>query len=562
MAKKTVKIDKNKKQEGKKDEKKDNKKVEAKKDEKKKDDKPQAKAAAPAAKPATAPAAKPAAAPAPAKAAPAPAAKKPDPAPAKKPDLDVNSKSNFRESVKDLGVKLNSDQRTLIKATPASELGGVLDKLGLGSEKKQNKITKLVEALPAAKVEKAATKVADQNLKPKTVGEVKTGSDGKGKDDGKGKNGGGKKFDSDKLGDNQKATQTILTPEQKKLQNKAMPFIKEYANETIKPPPDVVEKFTPEQKKGQAMALDAAKTQADLAKTGAKAQTDLLSGNASQASGTVLDKPAVASMADPNPQGTNFLTSGAVLNPNTNPALAGAIDAAKRPIVDSLLEEMLPAIRSEAALTGNFGSSRQGIAEGLAMGKASRAIGDVGATLSNEGYKSGLDAFSKAYGDILNTAGSAYGTKTGAETQRYGTQQGAMSDLFNTQTSAKGQALGLLPTTQGAQTTPAVTTSGVGEVKQAQQERVNAENKDQYLFKKYEPFNRASDLLSLMPALPGGATVSTGPVPQSNPITNALGGASIGATVGSAIPGLGTGIGAAVGGVGGLLSNAFRNLFA
>lgn len=487
----------------------------------------------------------------------------------KNKNKDTGKNDSFAKDLKDAGIKLNDKQRALVKATPPKEVAKVLEKLNVSGPKVQSKIKDLVKALPAEQVTKAAAKVEKQEISPKTVGNAKIvgaggGSTSGGGGGGSGSGGGGGKGPTNvtkNLGDNQKATQTVLTNQQKALQKSAMPFIKEYAGQNIKPPPDVVAPFTPEQKAGQALALDAAKTQGALAKTGAQAQTDLLSGNESQAGGVVLNRPAVAGMADPNPSGTNFLTSGAVLDPSTNPALAGAISAAQRPVVETLLNEILPGLRGEAALTGNFGSSRQGIAEGLAVGKTARELGDISSSLSNEGYKTGLDAFSKAYGDILNTAGSAYGTKTGAESQRYGTQQGAQSNLFDTQTGAKGSALGLLPQTQAAQTTPAITTSGVGEVKQGQQERINAENKDQYLFKKYEPFNRASDLLSLMPALPGGATVSTGPVPQSNPVSSALGGAATGATLGSAIPGIGTGIGAAVGGTAGLLQEQIRRLF-
>jgi hypothetical protein len=87
---------------------------------------------------------------------------------------------------------------------------------------------------------------------------------------------------------------------------------------------------------------------------------------------------------------------GPMLFAESNPALQSYIDAATRPIRQQLTEETLPAIAGSAAGNYNYGGSRQGIAEGLAAGRASQAVGDTAAQIANQGYQSGLDAFNKS----------------------------------------------------------------------------------------------------------------------------------------------------------------------
>jgi len=86
-----------------------------------------------------------------------------------------------------------------------------------------------------------------------------------------------------------------------------------------------------------------------------------------------------------------FLTSTDLLSPQSNPFLAAQGQAAIRPLFQQLTESILPSIRSGAINAGQFGSNRQGIAEGIASRGALQTAGD---TLSN--------LFSGAYGQGLN----------------------------------------------------------------------------------------------------------------------------------------------------------------
>lgn len=270
-------------------------------------------------------------------------------------------------------------------------------------------------------------------------------------------------------------TQQILSPEQRQLMNLAMPGVTQFA---AKVPEryqgSTIAGFDPSQVAGQEGALQSAETQTALARGGA---------------GTTLD------WLNPN-----------ALDITKQPGLQGNIEAATRPITQALTEQALPAIRGSAEQTGNFGSSRQGIAEGLASGRASQAIGDA---------TSGI--VSKAYG---------------------------------TNVDAQLKALGLLPQTAGAQTTGDYTTSGVGDVRQGMTQAQLGEQVGNFNYDQLAPFLQSKDIMSLLSGMPGGATQTTASVPQKNPLTASLGGGVSGALAGSTFGPAGTAIG---GGLGALL---------
>lgn len=269
-------------------------------------------------------------------------------------------------------------------------------------------------------------------------------------------------------------TTTTLSPEQRQILDLAMPGVQQYAasvperyqGTTIAPQ-------NANQLAGQQAALGATETQGNLASAGAAANNNLL---------------------------TN------IWDPSTNPNLQGAVDAAVRPINEQLTRTALPAIRGEAVSTGNFGSSRQGIAEGMAVQGAQQAAGDTASKL--------------------------------------------VQSQYDTNINAQLKALGLLPSTQSAQLSPAITQSGVGDVQQANSQAALNETVGNFNYDQMAPFLQSQDLMSLLTGLPGGGTTSTGTAtgPQANRATGALGGAASGAALGTALmPGIGTGVGAGLG---------------
>lgn len=78
-----------------------------------------------------------------------------------------------------------------------------------------------------------------------------------------------------------------------------------------------------------------------------------------------------------------------------NPYVGDYAAAAARPITDNLMESIIPQLRLNAAGGGQAGSSRAGIAEGLASGKATQQIADQSAGIYNNAYSQGLDTYGK-----------------------------------------------------------------------------------------------------------------------------------------------------------------------
>lgn len=257
----------------------------------------------------------------------------------------------------------------------------------------------------------------------------------------------------------------------------AMPGVTQFAaNVPKRYQGSTVAGFDPSQTAGQEGALASAGTQTGLARSGA---------------GT-----------------SQYWTSPQALDVNNNPAVQGMLDRNRREVERSLLETALPTIRSGAEMTGNFGSSRQGIAEGVASGRASQALADANATTLSKAYSENVDAQLKA--------------------------------------------LGLLPSTINTQTSGDLTTSAVGDTRQGMAQRLLDEQVGNFNYDQLAPFLQSKEIMSLLSGIPGGSTTSTATGPSKNPLTGALGGAASGASLGSLVmPGIGTGVGA---GLGALLS--------
>jgi len=235
---------------------------------------------------------------------------------------------------------------------------------------------------------------------------------------------------------NTSSTTTVNNPQQKKLIQLGMPYAKEFA---ASGGPQLLDKsavagFDPSQTAGQEMVL-----------------------------GTT---PTMGNVVGAAAGGNQFLSSGDVLRPDSNPALQATIDASTRPITNQLLEQALPAIRGTAVNTGGFGGSRQGIAEGLATGRAAQAVGDTAAKVATTGYNAGLDAM------------------------------------------AKGQQYA--PQIAGAQALPGQYTSAVGDVRQNLAQQQLAEEHQRSMYEQTLPLMMAKEMVGLGAAIPAQGTSTTG----------------------------------------------------
>lgn len=227
---------------------------------------------------------------------------------------------------------------------------------------------------------------------------------------------------------------------------------------------------------------------------------------------TNVAAPAQSKLAGNAANTANFYTSGDIWNPSSNPNLQRSIDASVRPIYQNFTDTILPAITDNVAATGNFGSSRQGVAQGVAAGRTGLAAGDTASKLAESEY--------------------------------------------NTNVQAQLQALGLIPTVQQAQVTPGLTTGAVGDVQQQQEQARRNEAVANFNFDQYAPFLQSQELLGSGSYFPTG-TSSTGysfgqaegNTPKASPFTQAVGGAAAGGSIGSMFGPVGTGVGAAGGAV-------------
>ena len=269
---------------------------------------------------------------------------------------------------------------------------------------------------------------------------------------------------------------TFVPPTQAtNLINAALPGAQTWAQTPIQRfQGDTVAGFDPFQTQGQELALGATGQQQSLANSGVNA--------------------------------SNYWLSPDRLDVNNDPAVRSAIDASTRPITDQLLREALPRLRSGSIAGGTFGGSRGDLAEGTAVGDASRAVGDTASKVA------------------LSARGQAI--------------------------DAQGKALGLVPQTQQAALAPATTTSGVGDVRQGQAQRELSADVDAFNFDQWAPMLQAQETINLANSIPGGTNIATGSVaPEASALSKALGGAAAGASLGSIAGPWGTAIGAGVGGL-------------
>lgn len=267
-------------------------------------------------------------------------------------------------------------------------------------------------------------------------------------------------------------TSTQLSPDQTSLLGLAMPALQDYAaNPTTVSTSGLIAPFNANQTAGQGQVLGSTGNQSGIVGS---------AGNASQ-----------------------FLTSGAALNPSSNPGEAAQIQAATQPIQQNLQENTLPQLRNQATGVGQTGSSREGIAEGLASRGASQAEGATAANITNQDYNSGLNAMT--------------------------------------------QALGLAPGTAGAQTIPGATTSAVGDVQQQNsQQNIDAQLQAQ-LFNSQQPLATGEALAGIASGIPGATVTSSGTTTPGQPSTlqQILGYGGLGASLlgGTSANGATTGLG-------------------
>jgi hypothetical protein len=287
---------------------------------------------------------------------------------------------------------------------------------------------------------------------------------------------------------NTTATTQQLTPEQQSLVSLATPQYQQFAasNPTLPTGAQAVAPFNAAQTAGQNAVLGATGIGGGGQFGGGGASgswggptptpqqwpTGAAGGNvggtSSATPGSAVGSPNMGSTVG-TAAGTNqYLSSGAFLDPGSNPYVQNAVSAATQPIFQDLSQRTLPQQQATGAAGSgvNYGSSREGIQEGLDVQGAQRAAGQAGANIMNTALGQGL--------------------------------------------TATNQAIAQAPTTAGSLALPGATASTVGDVQQQQaQNTLNANNAAAW-FQQMLPLLKAQSLTQGAAGLPGGTTIATG----------------------------------------------------
>lgn len=83
-----------------------------------------------------------------------------------------------------------------------------------------------------------------------------------------------------------------------------------------------------------------------------------------------------------------------MMNPGINPQL----EAYQRQVQQNLTDNILPTIQGSAGMAGQMGGSRQGIGEGLALGRGNQQIVDMAANLYNQDMNRTMQSIQMAPG--------------------------------------------------------------------------------------------------------------------------------------------------------------------
>lgn len=265
---------------------------------------------------------------------------------------------------------------------------------------------------------------------------------------------------------------------------------------------------------------------------------------------------------------------------NNNPAYQAALQSAINPLTQQFQETVMPGIKSGAQDAGQFGGSRQGIAEGIASRGYLDAVASTAANMGNAAYAQGLQAQANA-GSLSNQllgqgnqnvqAAGALGSNLSSQGLQAQTNAGQLgyglmgqglqalqgsgalgSNLYGTGSQAMGQAAALSPSLQQMLAMPGQTQFNLGQLLQNQNQAQIDSNVAAYNYNQNLPYTMMSDYLQMLQGQSGGQTTSSQSGGGSNRLTGALGGAATGAALGSIVPGIGTGIGAGVGALYGL----------
>jgi hypothetical protein len=260
---------------------------------------------------------------------------------------------------------------------------------------------------------------------------------------------------------------------------------------------------------------------------------------------------AFASLGAANPTGAiqQMLTGRADTS-----TLDPVVQSAFRRLGEGFNEQVLPGIRGNAIASGQYGGSRQGIAEGLASRGLLYSMGDVANNMYNQAYQ---QAQQNMYGTANNMAGLGINNSQSNASRDLSAQTSNASNQLAAQTFnatlalQKNQQAMQLAQQQLANRTAGLNAFGVGNALQDQnyQQRLGLlDAQDQH---NWNNLNNYSSIVQNGARLGGTATMSQ--PNYTNPISGAFGGALAGAQLANMTGLMGSSTGAGLGALLGLI---------
>lgn len=195
-------------------------------------------------------------------------------------------------------------------------------------------------------------------------------------------------------------------------------------------------------------------------------------------------------------------------DPASNQYFQSALEASMRPVTQQLQEQIMPGLRSGATGAGQYGSSRQGIAEGLASSRAVQTMADMAAQMGSTAYGQGLGAVAQGAGLGLQAENAAR--------------------------QAIAQGLALSPAAAQMQMMPGDIFRQIGARQEGRSQAEIEADMARYNYGQQAPFQYINDYVRLLSGAPGGQTSTQTPI-YSNPVGSALGGAAAGSAIGGAM---------------------------
>lgn len=355
--------------------------------------------------------------------------------------------------------------------------------------------------------------------------------------------------------DPKSSTTFQLAPEQRDILKIAMPFLQDVKRNPPQPPSGTaIAPFNPTQETAQAGALAMTPVLGDYA-------ANAWDGNQFLSGGGVLgttpfnsqfNKVSTGQMGAANPtfgavspiaQGKTqnpvldmlgMFTSGDLMDVNKNPSLRGAIDAATRPIVENTLRQALPAVRQDFIGAGQYGGTKQGLAESQAINEMQKNVGDVSSSMANRAYETGLEGTLKGLGLYSDAWGQGIQDRLGAAgllDTAYGRQMSGVLDANNMRADAYGneldamlKGLGLAPQTASLGLLPWQVMSAVGDTQQGMDMARQQEAYQQKELANMWNLMLGQELAGTVGLIPGGTNISKTSSPEMNPLGMALGG--------------------------------------